>query len=101
MSGDVSGKLTVDQFGNILTSVLGVGYGPLILMCKFVDSDGDGLISHEDIMLAQARIHQRSPEFLKILFRAYVDSVWYPGRNINHVSKSLKNLLKYMMRWIM
>ena len=36
--------------------------------------------------VAQARILQRSPQFLKAIFRVYTESVWYPGRQLNHMS---------------
>lgn len=49
-------------------------------------SDGDGLISPEDLFLAEARILQRSPQFLRAIFRVYTEAVWYPGRQLNHLS---------------
>lgn len=78
----------------------------LWMLCCVVVSDGDGLISAEDLFLAevrqsgrqdvclrsnsccvdQARIMQRSPQFLRAIFRVYTESVWYPGRQLNHMS---------------
>lgn len=55
----------------------------ILMMCRFIDSDNDGYISSEDIFVAEAKMQQNSIEFLKIIFRAYIDSVWYPGRNLN------------------
>jgi hypothetical protein len=55
----------------------------LMLLCKFVDRDGDGMISAEDIFTTQALILQRSDVFLKVIFRLYCEAVWYPGRQLN------------------
>jgi hypothetical protein len=52
----------------------------------FSGSDGDGLISSEDLFLAEARIMQRSPQFLRAVFRIYTESLWYPGRQLNMIS---------------
>ncbi|CAE7502473.1 CPK3, partial [Symbiodinium microadriaticum] len=86
------GKLTLEQFSQVLSHFGyggkdGVhGGGGLLLICRFIDSDGDGLISAEDLFLAEARILQRSPQFLRAIFRVYTESVWYPGRQLNHMS---------------
>lgn len=89
---DNGGKLTIEQFTQVLTHF---GYGgkdglagggAIMLICRFIDSDGDGLISAEDIFLAEARILQRSPNFLRAIFRVYTEAVWYPGRQLNHMS---------------
>jgi serine/threonine protein kinase len=55
----------------------------LMLLCKFVDRDGDGMISPEDIFTTQALILQRSEVFLRVIFRLYCEAVWYPGRQLN------------------
>ena len=52
----------------------------LMLICRFVDRDGDGLISTEDLFTTQALIAQRSHSFLRLAFRVYVESIWYPGQ---------------------
>jgi len=54
-----------------------------LLFCKFIDRDQDGYISVDDIFNAQALIMQRSELYLKTIFRLYVESVWYPGRQLN------------------
>mmetsp|Transcript_25523 Transcript_25523/g.37678 ORF Transcript_25523/g.37678 Transcript_25523/m.37678 type:complete len:829 (+) Transcript_25523:68-2554(+) len=82
------GRLTVDQFTQILSQVSGAEdkqSGVMMLICRFIDSDGDGLISPEDILQAEARIQQRNPQFLKAVFRAYTEAVWYPGRHFNQM----------------
>ena len=38
------------------------------------------------MFLAEARIMQRSPQFLRAVFRIYSESIWYPGRALNIVS---------------
>lgn len=89
---DNGGKLTIEQFTQVLTHFgYGgkdglVGGGGIMLICRFIDSDGDGLISPEDLFLAEARILQRSPQFLRAIFRVYTEAVWYPGRQLNHLS---------------
>jgi hypothetical protein len=62
-------------------------------MCSFIDSDSDGIIAPEDILMAEARIRQRNPDFLKIIFRVYVDAVWYPGRNLNQANAYLSGMV--------
>lgn len=52
--------------------------------------DGDGFISAEDVFTTQALILQRSREFLKVVFRLYVESVWYPGRQLNIINLQLQ-----------
>ncbi len=63
------GRLTLEQFSQILTHISGPSHGPLGLICRFIDSDGDGLISMEDIFLAELKILQKDPDFLKVFFR--------------------------------
>ena len=117
------GKLTVEQFCQLL-SHFGYGgeggvsnSGALLLICRFIDrynnvvtymfigryltflncySDGDGLISSEDLFLAEARIMQRSPQFLRAIFRIYTESLWYPGRQLNKLS--IKNTMSSSSR---
>ena len=92
-SGENAGKLTVEQFSQLVSAMLGAAAGPVSLMCSFIDTDNDGLISPEDILLAEARIRQRNPDFLKIIFRVYVDAVWYPGRNLNQANAYLSGMV--------
>lgn len=54
------------------------------------DRDGDGFISAEDVFTTQALILQRSKEFLRVVFRLYVESVWYPGRQLNIINLQLQ-----------
>jgi len=56
-----------------------------MLFCGFIDRDGDGLLSPEDLVTASVLVSQRSEAFLSVLFRIYSESVWYPGRTINHL----------------
>lgn len=58
----------------------------ILIFIVMIISDGDGLISPEDLFLAEARILQRSPQFLRAIFRVYTEAVWYPGRQLNHIS---------------
>jgi serine/threonine protein kinase len=60
----------------------GMGLGPLIIS-RFIDRDGDGFITPDDIFAAQALILQRQEIFLKVIFRLYTESIWYPGRQVN------------------
>jgi serine/threonine protein kinase len=98
ISDNDTGRLSLDQFisllkyihinnGNTTTSHTtasqnNVGLGPLIIS-KFIDRDGDGYITADDIFAAQALIMQRSEIFLKVVFRIYSESIWYPGRQLN------------------
>jgi serine/threonine protein kinase len=59
-----------------------MGLGPLIIS-RFIDRDGDGFITPDDIFAAQALILQRQEIFLKVIFRLYTESIWYPGRQVN------------------
>lgn len=63
---------------------------PALILCRFVDRDGDGFISAEDVFTSQALILQRSKEFLRVVFRLYVESVWYPGRQLNIINLQLQ-----------
>jgi hypothetical protein len=61
-----------------------------LVFARFIDRDGDGFISMDDVLAVQAMVLQRSREFIKVIFRVYVEAVWYPGRQVN-----LVNHLKY------
>eukprot|EP01031_Cornospumella_fuschlensis_P025003 gene25003-30203_t len=61
-----------------------------LLFAHFVDRDGDGYVTLDDIVNAQAMILQRSEPFLKLVFRIYIESVWYPGRHINFLNFTTK-----------
>ena len=79
------GKITVDQFLSVLKK-LGIAAGlPGMFLCRFVDRDGDGFISADDLFTTQALVIQRSEVFLRVVFRVYCESVWYPGRQLNLV----------------
>lgn len=65
------------------TAATGPNNGLLLLLCRFIDRDGDGYISTDDIFTTQALVAQRSEVFLKAVFRMYLESVWYPGRQLN------------------
>ena len=62
---------------NIQSNVAGMYF------CRFIDQDGDGFISADDIFTTQALVIQRSEVFLRAIFRIYSEAVWYPGRNLN------------------
>lgn len=101
--GTEDGKLTAEQFINFMnqfafepsgpgeSSQGGIFTGiPALIMCRFVDRDNDGFISAEDVFTTQALVLQRSKEFLKVIFRLYVESVWYPGRQLNIINLQLQ-----------
>lgn len=81
-----------------------------LLFSRFVDRDGDGYITLDDMVNAQAMILQRSESFLRVsscccylcchsshtgflqlLFRIYLESQWYPGRQLNFMNLLKKN----------
>jgi hypothetical protein len=75
---------------SLLSSPTEYSVGMLVL-CRFVDRDGDGFISCEDVLAAQALILNRSEELMRTVFRIYVEAVWYPGRQLNlknHVTRA-------------
>lgn len=86
-SGEI-GKLSVEQFAQLLSEVLEVSGAPIVMITRFIDHDGDGYITVGDIILAETKMAQRSPDFLKMFFSLYIDAVWYPGRNINQMNMS-------------
>lgn len=108
--GEESGKLSVPQFIAILKQF--VGFNPnsvaaqntgsgsggqglaFILLCRFVDRDGDGYISADDIFTSQALVSQRSDLFLKAVFRIYSEAIWYPGRQLNFMNLLNKSTKK-------
>ena len=55
------------------------------LMSKFIDTDRDGYITLEDIFLAEAKVLQRSSDFVKTIFRVFSEALWYPGQKMNHL----------------
>ena len=60
------------------------GFGlPALLLCKFIDRDGDGMISADDLFTSQALMMQKSEVFLRAIFRVYTEAIWYPGRQLN------------------
>ena len=93
------GKLTLEQFTSVLRH-FGVGSSSIadnnsavqwielsgLLISKFIDRDGDGLISADDIFTAQALIIQRSEIFIRFVFRIYQEAIWYPGRQLNQLN---------------
>lgn len=50
---------------------------------RFLDRDGDGFITLDDISTVQALMMQRSHHFVKMIFRLYSEVLWYPGRQLN------------------
>ena len=83
--GCEGGLMTIEQFLSVLKS-LGIASGlPGMFLCRFVDRDGDGFISADDLFTTQALVMQRSEVFLRIVFRVYSESIWYPGRQLNLV----------------
>ncbi len=77
-----SDRLTLEQFivlaKHFNTALKGGGGGAAaggasagvgvvhLLLCRFVDRDGDGLISVDDLFAAQAQVLQRSESFLRV-----------------------------------
>jgi len=88
------GKMPVEQFICVLRHFgMGPGpaYGPVstlpgLFLCRFIDRDGDGFISADDLFTTQALIMQKSELFLRAVFRMYTEAVWYPGRQLNLAS---------------
>ncbi len=81
------GKISCDAF-LVVMKHFGIAQNfqsnvPGVFFCRFIDQDGDGFISADDIFTSQALIIQRSEVFLRALFRIYSEAVWYPGRNLN------------------
>mmetsp|Transcript_14996 Transcript_14996/g.24825 ORF Transcript_14996/g.24825 Transcript_14996/m.24825 type:complete len:1019 (-) Transcript_14996:236-3292(-) len=87
-AGD-DGKISVEQFCQIFQGMANNegGGNPLmmVLIIRFLDADKDGYITVEDLFLAEAKILQRSSDFVKIIFRAYSEALWYPGQKMNHM----------------
>lgn len=91
-----NGRFTTEQFLAVMNHF---GYGgqggsggvALMLMCRFIDRDGDGFISAEDLFTAQALVLQRSEVFVRLVFRVYSESLWYPGRQLNILSLQRAN----------
>jgi len=91
-----NGRISHEQFAKILKhfGVAGrasesIGLHALML-CKFMDRDGDGLIGIDDIYQTQAEIMQRSERFMRGCFRLYQDALWYPGRQLNKFTSARK-----------
>jgi len=88
------GKLSIPQFMAILKYLMEKDISapapklelPAYLLCKFVDQDGDNMISAEDLFTSQALVMQRSESFLKAIFRLYAEAIWYPGRQLNYLN---------------
>lgn len=92
--GTVPGLLSIPQFMSILKYLMEQDLTvpvpklelPAYLLCKFVDQDGDNMISAEDLFTSQALVMQRSESFMKAIFRLYAESIWYPGRQLNYLN---------------
>jgi serine/threonine protein kinase len=80
-AGTPAASQTPSQSGQA-SALSNVGLGPLIVS-RFIDRDGDGYITSDDIFAAQALILQRQEIFLKVIFRLYTEAIWYPGRQLN------------------
>lgn len=84
--GCENGRMTIEQFLSVLKK-LGIASGlPGMFLCRFIDRDGDGFISADDLFTTQALVMQRSETFLRVVFRVYSESIWYPGRQLNLVN---------------
>eukprot|EP01006_Ploeotia_vitrea_P033920 TRINITY_DN65658_c6_g1_i1.p1 TRINITY_DN65658_c6_g1~~TRINITY_DN65658_c6_g1_i1.p1 ORF type:complete len:476 (+),score=42.84 TRINITY_DN65658_c6_g1_i1:670-2097(+) len=59
---------------------------PALLFIRFVDRDGDGMISADDVFTTHALILQMSAVFVRAVFRLYVEAIWYPGRQLNFLN---------------
>jgi len=57
-------------------------FGALVFS-RFLDRDGDGFITLDDISTVQALMMQKSHHFVKMVFRLYSEVLWYPGRQLN------------------
>ena len=83
--GSDGGKLSIEQFSIVLkhfglldgaSSSSSFGLSDM-LICRFVDRDGDGMISVDDIFSTQALILQRSEVFVRAIFRPLTHSLTY------------------------
>lgn len=100
---DEPGKISIQHFINIFKHFFGISKDALgantstssmeqgqnfafMIICKFIDRDGDGFISADDIVTSQALVIQRSEVFLRSIFRIYCEVLWYPGRQLNIMS---------------
>jgi calcium/calmodulin-dependent protein kinase I len=88
------GKMPIDHFLGVLRH-FGMGPGPTsgpvsglpgLFLCRFIDRDGDGYISADDIFTTQALVMMKSELFMRAVFRMYTEAVWYPGRQLNLAS---------------
>eukprot|EP00600_Ochromonadales_sp_CCMP1393_P010926 CAMPEP_0174996974 /NCGR_PEP_ID=MMETSP0005-20121125/696_1 /TAXON_ID=420556 /ORGANISM="Ochromonas sp., Strain CCMP1393" /LENGTH=1057 /DNA_ID=CAMNT_0016251449 /DNA_START=95 /DNA_END=3269 /DNA_ORIENTATION=- len=57
-------------------------FGALVFS-RYLDRDGDGFITLDDISTVQALMMQRSVGFVQMVFRIYSEVLWYPGRQLN------------------
>ena len=74
------GKASTGHFG--FFDKLGVGLGRLVML-DFIDRDGDGFVTGEDLFTAQVLMVTLNELYLKALFRYYQEAVWYRGRKAN------------------
>lgn len=90
--GDSEGRMTVEQlaaarerlgFTPPSSHQGGANIGDLLLLKK-MDSDGDGYISAQDMLMAQVQVWQLSDALLYGIFRVYAEAVWYPGKKLNY-----------------
>eukprot|EP00605_Chrysophyceae_sp_TOSAG23-4_P000356 GSChrysophyteH1.ASY1.ANO1.403.1 assembled CDS len=88
------GKMPLEHFICVLRH-FGMGPGPAagpvsnlpgLFLCRFIDRDGDGFISADDLFTTQALIMMKSELFLRAVFRMYTEALWYPGRQLNLAS---------------
>lgn len=75
-------KLTYDQMTEFFTR-MDLDITPQML-CRFLDRDRDGFISAEDIYQTHAMVVTRSDDFLRAIFRFYLERTWYVGRRARH-----------------
>lgn len=89
IADDQGGKITFEQMIALIRYASSLQNAPSsallvpLLMCRFIDRDSDGLIGADDLFAAQAMILQRAEAFIRLIFRVYTESVWYPGRQLN------------------
>jgi hypothetical protein len=65
------GRLSPMRF-QLLARVVNAGHWPPAPLFAFFDRDRDGCVSTEDFTAAQALIRTRSPDFIYLLFQAYL-----------------------------
>jgi hypothetical protein len=60
----------------------------IMCFCRFCDRDGDGVVSLDDLVSAQAMVAQRSAEALKVMFHIYLGALQYESQDRSSIPSS-------------